>query len=103
MWLIQQFEPFLKLGICKEYISMAKAKTARSVNSEPRLKQSPVAQFKAVEESRSRIDSPVDFEAEIRHRAYELYQERGCVSGHEREDWLIAEREVMSRYNLQAV
>jgi hypothetical protein len=80
---------------------MAKAKTARTVNSEPRLKRSPVAQFKAVEESRT--DSPVDFEAEIRRRAYELYQERGCVSGHEREDWLIAEREVMSRYSLQTV
>lgn len=80
---------------------MAKAKTARTVTNGTRTKSSPVAQFKAVEESR--IDTPVDFEAEIRRRAYELYQERGCVSGHEREDWLIAEREIMSRYSLQTV
>jgi hypothetical protein len=101
MWLFNQFEPFLKLGICKEYTSMAKAKAARSVNSEPRSKPTPVTKFKAVEDTRT--DTPVDFEAEIRRRAYELYQERGCVAGHEREDWLIAEREVMSRYTLQTV
>ncbi len=29
--------------------------------------------------------------------AYELYERRGCVSGHDREDWLEAERIVRAR------
>ena len=43
----------------------------------------------------------VDIEAEIRRRAYELYQERGGTPGHEDEDWLVAEREILARYNQQ--
>ncbi len=44
---------------------------------------------------------PHELEAEIRRRAYELYEQRGCTPGHEREDWAVAEREVMARYNHQ--
>jgi Protein of unknown function (DUF2934) len=33
---------------------------------------------------------------EIRRRAYEIYQERGGLPGHELEDWLQAEREFES-------
>ena len=32
----------------------------------------------------------------IRAKAYELYEERGCIHGHEQEDWFEAERLVMS-------
>lgn len=49
----------------------------------------------------SRDSSPADLETEIRRRAYELYERRGCTPGHENEDWLIAEREVVSRYQHQ--
>ena len=45
--------------------------------------------------------SPVDVESEIRRRAYELYEQRGCLEGYEKEDWLVAEREVMARYDHQ--
>jgi hypothetical protein len=45
--------------------------------------------------------SPADLEAEIRLRAYELYQQRGCTPGLEEQDWLAAEREVLSRYARQ--
>lgn len=41
--------------------------------------------------------SPADFEAEIRFRAYELYQQRGCTPGQEEQDWIAAEREVRAR------
>jgi Protein of unknown function (DUF2934) len=41
--------------------------------------------------------SPADLEAEIRLRAYELYQQRGCEPGQDEQDWLAAEREVLSR------
>jgi hypothetical protein len=43
-----------------------------------------------------------NLEEEIRRRAYELYLQRrataGCENGDENQDWLIAEREIRSRY-----
>ena len=45
---------------------------------------------------------PVNLEEEIRHRAYELYQQRqatgGGENGDENQDWLMAEREIRARY-----
>lgn len=38
-----------------------------------------------------------NLDAQIRQRAYELYQERGCTPGHENEDWLRAESEILGR------
>lgn len=49
--------------------------------------------------SASANSQSIDLEAQIRQRAYELYQERGCTPGHENDDWLQAEREVMARQN----
>ena len=40
---------------------------------------------------------PTDLELEIRRRAYQLVRERGYTPGHENEDWLVAEQEVLSR------
>jgi hypothetical protein len=44
-----------------------------------------------------------DIEEEIRYRAYQLYEERRAngddSSGDPHQDWLTAEREVLSRYN----
>jgi hypothetical protein len=45
--------------------------------------------------------SPVDLTAQIRERAYQLFQERGSVPGHEHEDWVRAEREVLTRQDRQ--
>jgi len=42
-----------------------------------------------------------NLEEEIRIRAYQLYEERGYLPGHEDEDWLIAEQEILSRQNSQ--
>jgi hypothetical protein len=47
--------------------------------------------------SSSANSQAVDLEVQIRQRAYELYQERGCTSGQENDDWLQAEREVLAR------
>ena len=44
---------------------------------------------------------PGALEPEIRMRAYELYQQRGYMPGHEAEDWLAAEREVLARHTQQ--
>ena len=44
---------------------------------------------------------PVNLEEEIRRRAYELYLQRrataGDINGDENQDWLVAEREILSR------
>ena len=40
---------------------------------------------------------PVDLEAEIRRRAYELYESRGYADGQADQDWIQAEREVLGR------
>lgn len=45
--------------------------------------------------------SPANLDLAIRQRAYELYQERGCMPGHENEDWFRAEQEVKSRNQQQ--
>ena len=54
---------------------------------------------KAAPEARRNI-VPINLEEEIRARAYQLYQERGCQPGHENDDWLVAEREIRSRYDV---
>jgi hypothetical protein len=38
--------------------------------------------------------SASDLQEQIRRRAYELYEERGRVNGHDLADWLQAESEV---------
>lgn len=43
----------------------------------------------------------MDIEEEIRRRAYELYEERGCQQGFHHEDWVRAEAEIMIRYTQQ--
>ncbi len=43
------------------------------------------------------VDTP-NLDAEIRRRAYELFQERNGAPGDPAADWLIAEREVRARY-----
>ena len=36
---------------------------------------------------------------QIRDRAYQLYEKRGRQTGHEEQDWLRAEREILERSN----
>jgi DUF2934 family protein len=100
MWLIHQLGSLLNLGICKEYPYMAKAKTPRNGNA--RTKQvATMPETSAVSTPEVKKNAPLDLEEEIRRRAYELFERRGCIPGYENEDWLVAEREVMARYNLQ--
>jgi hypothetical protein len=54
-----------------------------------------------VSETRKNV-VPINLEDEIRRRAYEIYVERGSTPGDERADWLVAEREVRSRYQAQS-
>jgi hypothetical protein len=98
MWLIHQFGSLLNLGDCKEYPFMARVKAPGNGNT--RRKQ--VATMPAVNSPEpEKNSSTTDLEAEIRLRAYQLYEQRGYMPGHEDEDWLVAEREVLARYDQQ--
>jgi Protein of unknown function (DUF2934) len=44
----------------------------------------------------------VDLQEEIRLRAYEFFQQRGYEHGADFEDWIRAEKEVLSRFNVAA-
>lgn len=77
---------------------MARAKTPG--NASTRTKQ--VVTMPAVHPPEPKKSSPAtDLELEIRRRAYELYERRGYTPGHENEDWLVAEQEVLSRHDQQ--
>jgi len=107
MWFSHSFDSFLTLGICKEYPIMAR--TRSGFGTAPARKEEKPAVNPAVAlgvkdaaaEPRRKL-AAVNFEDEIRRRAYELYEQRGYLPGHETEDWLEAEREVLARYSQSA-
>ena len=45
----------------------------------------------------SEPESPALTEESVRQRAYQLYEERGRQDGHDLEDWLRAETEILGR------
>ena len=77
---------------------MAKAKTPRATPINKQVLTMPeVGSVPTVRKTSPVSSSSVDLAAQIRERAYQLYQERGNTPGHENEDWLKAEREVLAR------
>jgi hypothetical protein len=42
-------------------------------------------------------ESPVDIQEQVRRRAFELYEQRGREDGHDLEDWLQAESELVQQ------
>jgi len=61
-----------------------------------------VATMPAAKPFELRKNSPTaNLEAEIRLRAYLLYEQRGYTPGHEHDDWLVAEREVLAQHSQQ--
>jgi hypothetical protein len=76
------------------------ARTKTSGNGSTRKKK--VATAPAVNPAETQKTSPpTDLELEIRRRAYELYEQRGYTPGHENEDWLVAEQEILARFDQQ--
>ena len=43
-------------------------------------------------------ESPADIQEQVRHRAFELYEQRGREDGHDLDDWLQAESELAPQY-----
>jgi len=74
---------------------MPRAKSPK--NGHTRAKQAEAMSASPVINEVNVVLTSGDLEAEIRRRAFELYMDRGCVPGHENEDWLVAEREILAR------
>jgi len=84
---------------------MAKPRTPRSSksNNNPALTvpemssatQSPTAM---PDIPASFIATQIDLETQIRQRAYQLYEERGCTPGQQDDDWLRAEQEIRAHF-----
>jgi hypothetical protein len=120
-FIYQQFNSFLNLGMCKEYPSMARSKspigskkdevtgnlqstapvTSGTTQTEAGRPDNKKVLGVAKSDSRPHV-VPINLEDEIRRRAYELAERRGFSSGHETDDWLTAEREVLHRYRQQS-
>jgi Protein of unknown function (DUF2934) len=124
MWLIHQFDSLIHLGECKEYPHMAKTKGPGSrskkngveVPTNPIVSAAPevtVSAPRTETEIRPEIKEPkkltaevrrnvvpINLDEEIRRRAYELYEQRGRMPGYENDDWLVAEREILTRYSV---
>jgi hypothetical protein len=118
MSLMHYVKPFLELGICKEYSMARKTTGITTTRSKKKTAPAPPAIAEVVPEvpkpvskearrnanaanQSAAMAAPVNLEEEIRRRAYELYLQRrataGAGSGDENQDWLVAEREVLSR------
>jgi hypothetical protein len=76
---------------------MPKAKSPRTLKSKAANTMAEISLEKSNGNGHTMQYSPADLESEIRMRAYELYQQRGNISGQPEEDWLMAEREVLAR------
>jgi hypothetical protein len=77
---------------------MAKAKTPRTpktINNQV-ITMPEAGSFPLARKSAQANNSSFAMEAKIRERAYQLYVERGSTPGHENEDWLRAEREILA-------
>ena len=81
---------------------MAKPRTPRSNSKKSGNGNSTSAATAALAVELKKNVVPINLEEEIRRRAYEIYEERGGISGDEHGDWLRAEREVLSRYQQTA-
>ena len=82
---------------------MARAKTpGNGTTSRKSVAVMPAPKTIDVQKKSSSVNlSAVNLEEQIRVRAYQLYEERGYTPGHEAEDWLVAEREVLGRVDDQ--
>lgn len=79
---------------------MAKAKSPRTIKPTTKSRTAKTAlQMPESGNGNTPHYSPADLEAEIRFRAYEFYERRGCTPGQEEQDWIAAEREVLSRHD----
>jgi len=70
---------------------------AKNPSSAPRRTKKAVSAQPPMASPSMQTASNGNLQEEIRRRAYELYLQRGSTPGNESDDWLVAEREVLSR------
>ena len=81
---------------------MAKAKAPRTPSTTPKpVITMPEPGTVPVTRKNLATVSPIDIESQIRERAYQLYQSRGCTPGQENDDWFQAEHEIRARQDHQ--
>jgi Protein of unknown function (DUF2934) len=86
----------------KEHFKMAKAKSPRpTTKTGKQVITMPEAGSVPIKKSAASPSSPPgssvhELESKIRHRAYELYVERGQITGRDQEDWFQAELEILA-------
>jgi hypothetical protein len=82
---------------------MAKAKTPRTPppTNKQVLTMPEAGSVPLVRKTSPVSSSSVDLAVQIRERAYQFYLERGNTPGHENEDWLRAESEILARQSHQ--
>jgi len=84
---------------------MAKPRTPRSSKgnntpafTRPEISTAMQSQSASPSLPASFIATQIDLETQIRQRAYELYQQRGCSPGQQDDDWLRAEQEIRAHF-----
>jgi Protein of unknown function (DUF2934) len=123
MSLVHYVRPFLELGICKEYAMARKTTGITTTSRSKKTIVTPPSPVQAATEVLQEVPKqeapkarnngkgtnvfainnvvPINIEEQIRRRAYELYLERRATAdsgkGDENQDWLLAEREILSR------
>jgi hypothetical protein len=70
--------------------------------TKPHVTKNPAVKLEAVRSEMRGTVVPINLEDEIRRLAYLLSERRGFTPGHENEDWLTAEHEVLQRYRQHA-
>jgi len=77
---------------------MPRAKTPRTPKPKAEKAENKVLQMpEAMAAASGNGNGNHDIEAEIRRRAYELYESRGYADGQAEQDWIQAEQEVLAR------
>jgi len=77
-------------------------RNGKPVNSPVPINQNSINQNTMNQTAANQGPNSANLEEEIRHRAYDLYLERranGGDAGDQHQDWLTAEREILSRRN----
>jgi hypothetical protein len=86
----------------EEHFKMAKAKSPRPTSkTDKQVITMPEAGSVTIKRTAATPIAPAassaqDLESKIRQRAYELFVERGQITGRDREDWFQAELEILA-------
>jgi len=64
----------------------------------PEISTAPQSKIASPGPPASFIATQIDLETQIRMRAFQLYEERGCNPGQENDDWFRAEQEIRAHF-----